>query len=103
MCDQTLCYLIESDGTILMISITTRFVSFLKFSIVLGAASFQNCTTISPSLVLMTATSLDAFIGGFSLFSSAAKSAELSNSATAKIDNFILTSATKRRCCHGEL
>src|SRR5438552_8801257 len=40
--------------------------SFLKFSIVFGAASVQNCTTISPSLVLITATSFEGIIDLFS-------------------------------------
>jgi len=74
---------------------------FLKFSIVFGAASFQNCTTISPSLVLITATSLDAFIVGFSaFFSPEAKTADPSNSATAKIDDFTPTSGTNAGRCH---
>src|SRR6266508_922022 len=74
--------------------------SFLKFSIVFGAASVQNWTTISPSLVLITATSFDAFIVGLSaFFSSAAKSVELKNSA-AKIDIFIMICGTNEQVCH---
>jgi hypothetical protein len=38
----------------------------LKFSTVFGATSGQNSATISPSLVLITATSFVEFIGFFS-------------------------------------
>src|SRR5207248_3336617 len=55
--------------------------SFLKFSIVFGAASVQNCTTISPSLVLITATSFEEFID---LFSSARMVAMTSADPTKK-------------------
>src|ERR1700681_2614525 len=76
--------------------------SFLKFSIVFGAASFQNSTTISPSLVLMTATSLDAFMGD-SFFSSAHSAVvpkvRLISSQT-KIENLIRTCGTNHRDCH---
>jgi len=47
----------------------------LKFSIVFGAASAQNYTTTSPSLVLITATSFDGFMDEVFLFSSAANAA----------------------------
>src|SRR5438270_94478 len=40
---------------------------------VFGAASLQNSTTMSPSLVLITATSFDEFIGFFSSFFSSAE------------------------------
>src|SRR5215472_9654631 len=63
--------------------------SFLKLSMVFGAASVQNCTTIWPSLVFITATSLDEFMGLFSsFFSPAARTAEL-NITTERIRNFI--------------
>src|SRR5439155_123680 len=75
--------------------------SFLKFSTVFGAASDQNSMTISPSLVLITATSLDGFIGEVSLFSSATAAATSAVSNPAKIDNFILTSDTNTVRCHG--
>jgi hypothetical protein len=62
---------------------------------VFGAASVQNCTTISPSLVLITATSLDGFMGALSsFFSSAAKAAEVNNTANTK-ENFMLTNGIK--------
>src|SRR6266516_6069735 len=56
---------------------------------VFGAASVQNRTTISPSLVLITATSFDEFMGVFSSFFSSAASAAVPNNIAVKIDNFI--------------
>src|SRR5439155_6022713 len=50
-------------------SIKPDFASFLKFSTVFGATSGQNSATISPSLVLITATSFLSFIGIVSFFS----------------------------------
>src|SRR6266496_3746237 len=61
----------------------------LKLSIVFGAASVQNCTTISPSLVLITATSLDEFMGALSSFFSSAASTAIPNKIGTKIENFI--------------
>src|SRR5207244_415411 len=59
----------------------------------------QNGTALPPSLVFITATSLDEFMGLFSsFFSSAAKTAEVNNRAITT-ENFILTNDTNAWSC----
>src|SRR4029450_8144721 len=65
---------------------------------VFGAASVQNCTTITPLFVLIPATSFDVLIGEASFFSSAAKTAAL-NSTARRTDNFMLTNGTNAMSC----
>src|SRR5206468_10681547 len=54
---------------------------------------------MSPSLVLITATSFRVFTGFSSFFSSAPNIAELNSMAT-KIDNLMQTCGTKPLHCH---
>jgi hypothetical protein len=56
---------------------------------VFGAASVQNCTTISPSFVLITATSLDEFVGVVSGFFSSAAKTDVAINSSNKIEYFI--------------